>query len=112
MTLKIRIQVPKNNGPYEAKVTIGTTDHYLEPGEEIETYLYDGQQVHVAEMAAGSKAHWAEWAARPVLTDADAAADLAGTQRPDNPTAEAVDFLASVKACDLAGDAPSCEACQ
>jgi hypothetical protein len=49
--------------------------------------------------------------ARPVLTDADAAADLAGTTRPDNPTAEAADFLASVKACDLSGDAP-CEACQ
>lgn len=48
---------------------------------------------------------------RPVLTDADAAADLAGTPRPDNPTAEAADFLASVKACDLSGDAP-CEACQ
>lgn len=39
------------------------------------------------------------------------AADLAGTPRPDNPTAEAADFLASVKACDLSGDAP-CEACQ
>ena len=49
--------------------------------------------------------------ARPVLTDADAAADLAGTPRPENPTAEAADFLASVKACDLSGDAP-CEACQ
>lgn len=49
--------------------------------------------------------------ARPVLTDADAAADLAGAPRPDNPTAEASDFLASVKACDLSGDAP-CEACQ
>ena len=49
--------------------------------------------------------------ARPVLTDADAAADLAGTPRPDNPTAEASDFLASVKACDLSSDAP-CEACQ
>ena len=49
--------------------------------------------------------------ARPVLTDADAAADLAGTPRPDNPTAEAADFLTSVKACDLSGDAP-CEACQ
>ena len=49
--------------------------------------------------------------ARTVLTDADAAADLAGTPRPDNPTAEAADFLASVKACDLSGDAP-CEACQ
>ena len=48
---------------------------------------------------------------RPVLTDADAAADLAGTPRPDNPTAEAADFLARVKACDLSGDAP-CEACQ
>lgn len=49
--------------------------------------------------------------ARPVLTDADAVADLAGTPRPDNPTADAADFLASVKACDLSGDAP-CEACQ
>ena len=49
--------------------------------------------------------------ARPVLTDADAAADLAGTPRTDNPTAEAADFLASVKACDLSGDAP-CDACQ
>ena len=49
--------------------------------------------------------------ARPVLTDADAAADLAGKPRPDNPTAEAADFLASVKACDLSDDAP-CEACQ
>ncbi len=49
--------------------------------------------------------------ARPVLTDADAAADLVGTPRPDNPTAEAADFMASVKACDLSGDAP-CEACQ
>lgn len=48
---------------------------------------------------------------RTVLTDADAAADLAGTPRPDNPTAEAADFLASVKACDFSGDAP-CEACQ
>ena len=48
---------------------------------------------------------------RPVLTDADAAADLAGTPRPDKPTAEAADFLSSVKACDLSGDAP-CEACQ
>lgn len=49
--------------------------------------------------------------ARPVLTDADAAADLAGTPRPDHPTAEAADFLASVKACNLVGEAP-CEACQ
>ena len=49
--------------------------------------------------------------ARPVLTDADAAADLACTPRPDNPTAEAADFLASVKACGLSGDAPY-EACQ
>lgn len=49
--------------------------------------------------------------ARPVLTEADAAADLAGTPRPDNPTAESADFLANVKACDLSGDAP-CEACQ
>ncbi|GDY37206.1 Gp49 family protein [Acidovorax sp. NB1] len=49
--------------------------------------------------------------ARPVLTDADAAADLAGTPRPDHPTAEAADFLASVKACNLAGEGP-CEACQ
>lgn len=32
-------------------------------------------------------------------------------RRPDNPTAEAADFLANVKACDLSGDAP-CEACQ
>ena len=47
----------------------------------------------------------------PVLTEADAAADLAGTPRPDNPTAESADFLANVKACDLSGDAP-CEACQ
>lgn len=49
--------------------------------------------------------------ARPVLTDADAAADLAGTPRPDHPTAEAADFLASVKACNLEGEGP-CEACQ
>ena len=49
--------------------------------------------------------------ARPVLTHADAAADLAGAPHPGNPTAEAADFLVSVTACDLTGDAP-CEACQ
>lgn len=49
--------------------------------------------------------------ARPVLTDADAAADLAGTPRPDNPTAEAADFLSGRRACNLAGEG-ACEACQ
>lgn len=49
--------------------------------------------------------------ARPVLTDADAAADLAGTPRPNNPTAEAADFLAGRSACSLAGEG-ACEACQ
>lgn len=82
MTLKVRIQVPKNNGPYEAKVKIGSTDHYLEPGEEIEQYVYEGQEAHISEVPAGSKAHWAEWASRPVVTEADSVADLAGTPRP------------------------------
>ena len=56
MTLKVRIQVPKNNGPYEAKVTIGPKDHILEPGDEIETNIYDGHEVHVSEVPAGTKA--------------------------------------------------------
>jgi len=82
MTLKIRIQVPKHGGHHEAKVTIGGTDHYLAPGDEKETYLYEGQEMHVSEVPAGSKAHWDEWAKRRSLTEADAAADLAGTPRP------------------------------
>jgi hypothetical protein len=56
MTLKVRIQVPKNGGPYEAKVQIGAAAHFLEPGDEIETYVYGGQEVHVTEVPAGTKA--------------------------------------------------------
>jgi hypothetical protein len=40
MTLKIRIQVPKDAGPYEAKVRIGATNNILAPGDEIEAYVY------------------------------------------------------------------------
>lgn len=45
----------------------------------------------------------------PVLTEADAAADLAGTPRPDHPSEP--DFLAGKSACDLSGEG-ACEACQ
>lgn len=41
MTLKIRIQVPKNGGGYEAKVEQTTVpSQILEPGDEMEIYVY------------------------------------------------------------------------
>lgn len=52
---------------------------------------------------------YVEW--MPYQKSQAAKTEVAGTPRPDNPTAEAADFLASVKACDLSGDAP-CDACQ
>jgi len=56
MTLTVRIQVPKANGPYEAKVTVGKMVTYLEPGDELQATLYDGQDMHVSEALQGTKA--------------------------------------------------------
>lgn len=56
MTLKVRIEVPKDAGPYEAKVVIGATEHILAPGDHVEGYVYTGHEVHVSEVPAGAKA--------------------------------------------------------
>jgi hypothetical protein len=86
MTLKIRIEVPKDGGPYEAKVRIGATEHILAPGDSVEGYVYSVNEVHVTEVAKGTKA-------------ALLAAALLGEDFPLG------------KACDLSGDT-ACEACQ
>ncbi|WP_182341926.1 crAss001_48 related protein [Comamonas koreensis] len=56
MTLKIRIQVPKNGGSYEAKVETAITGQILEPGDEVELYVYPGSDILIKEVPAGSKA--------------------------------------------------------
>lgn len=56
MTLKVRIQVPKNGGPYEAKVKVGHAEHILEPGDELEAYVHSGAEINVSEVPAGTKA--------------------------------------------------------
>lgn len=57
MTLKIRIQVPKNGGGYEAKVEQTTVpSQILEPGDEMEIYVYQGNEINITEMPAGTKA--------------------------------------------------------
>lgn len=57
MTLKVRIQVPKNGGNYEAKIEQSTVPtHILEPGDEIEIYVYGGNEIHITEVPAGTKA--------------------------------------------------------
>lgn len=83
MTLKIRVEVPLNGGPYEAKVRIGAVEHILAPGDAVEGYVYSGHEVQVSEVPAGTKAALA---------------------------APGDDFPLG-KACDLSGDTP-CEACQ
>lgn len=58
MTLKIRIQVPKNGGGYEAKVeqTGSATPVVMEPGDELEIYVHSGNEIRVTEVPAGTKA--------------------------------------------------------
>lgn len=58
MTLKVRIQVPKNSGPYEAKVeqTGGAAPVVLEPGDEMEMYVHSGNEIKVTEVPLGTKA--------------------------------------------------------
>lgn len=53
-----RIQVPKNSGPYEAKVeqTGGATPVVLEPGDEMEMYVHSGNEIKVTEVPLGTKA--------------------------------------------------------
>ena len=55
--MKIRIQVPKNGGGHEAKVEQTTVpSHILEPGDEMEIYVYQGNEINITEMPAGTKA--------------------------------------------------------
>ncbi|GDY37710.1 hypothetical protein [Acidovorax sp. NB1] len=58
MTLKVRIQVPKNSGPYEAKVeqTGGAAPAVLEPGDEMEIWVHSGNEIKVTEVPLGTKA--------------------------------------------------------
>lgn len=58
MTLKVRIQVPKNSGPYEAKVeqTGGSAPVVLEPGDEMEVYVHSGNELKITEVPLGTKA--------------------------------------------------------
>lgn len=58
MTLKIKIEVPANGGPYEAQVaeSNGNPAHVLAPGEAIELYVHSGNTITVTEMPAGTKA--------------------------------------------------------
>ena len=87
-----------------------TTPEYRQPThrEELERELVHGAATHIA-----SEPHHAGAIAEAIKTVLDTLYPIAATPTsgPDNPTAEAADFLASVKACDLSGDAP-CEACQ
>lgn len=59
MTLQVRIQVPKANGPYEAKVeqTGSATPIFLEPGDELNAYVHSGNEIRVTEVPAGTKAN-------------------------------------------------------
>lgn len=59
MTLKVRIQVPKNSGPYEAKVeqTSGAASVVLEPGDEMEVYVHSGNELKIVEVPLGTKAN-------------------------------------------------------
>lgn len=56
MTLKVRIQVPKNGGPYEAKVATPNVGYTLEHGDEVELYVYSGNEITITEVPAGTKA--------------------------------------------------------
>lgn len=58
MTLKVRIQVPKHSGPYEAKVeqTGGAAPVVLEPGDEMEIYVHNGNEIKITEVPQGTKA--------------------------------------------------------
>ena len=56
MTLKIRIEVPKDAGPYEAQVMHGTNEHVLAPGDVLEVHVWSLQDVHITEVPAGTKA--------------------------------------------------------
>jgi len=57
MTLKLRIQVPRNGGDYEARVSQGNgaPEVILAPGDEMELYVYDSNQINITEAPAGTK---------------------------------------------------------
>lgn len=87
MTLRIKIEVPADGGPYEAQVaeSNGNPARVLTPGECVEIYVHSGNQITVTELPAGTKA----------ALDA---------------IAPAGDFLADKQACGIAGE--PCDACQ
>ena len=101
-------EVPVSVPPHQARVIKENADR---DGEISRLAAFIDSNPAFPQLPSDEQARLRDELARPVLTDADAAADRAGTPRPENPTADAADFLASVKACDLSGDAP-CEACQ
>lgn len=95
MTLRIKIEVPADGGPYEAKITEsnGSPARILVPGESVELYVHSGNSIQVTELPAGTKA-----AAAPAAT-----ASTHGLVSGD-------DFPLG-KACDLSGEG-TCDACQ
>lgn len=58
MTLRIKIEVPTNGGPYEAQVSQsnGNPAAILAPGDSLELYIHSGNTISVTELPAGSKA--------------------------------------------------------
>ena len=58
MTLKIKIEVPADGGPYEALVAEsgGNRPRMLAPGDSAEFYVHSGNSLTVTELPAGTKA--------------------------------------------------------
>lgn len=58
MTLRIKIEVPADGGPYEAKITEsnGNPARILAPGESVELHVHSSNSIYVTELPAGAKA--------------------------------------------------------
>ena len=58
MTLKIKIEVPLDGGPYEAQIaeSNGNPSRVLAPGDSAEFYVHSGNSITVTELPAGTKA--------------------------------------------------------
>lgn len=54
MTLRVQIKAMLNSGNHEARVVVGTMQYFLKPGDSTEVTIYEGQDVLVSEVAAGT----------------------------------------------------------
>lgn len=101
MTLRIKIEVPADGGPYEAKIaeSNGNPARILTPGESIELYVHSGNSIQVTELPAGTKA----------AANSSAAANVPASAYQEAHDAAGEDFPLG-KACDRFD--PDCESCQ